>query len=409
MPTERPAQGTWLRTGRQKRARDADATGPADVIPFGPRTPADPPTAAAVTGREGRVTTRRTLSSGLSITLSINVNEIVSSLVAEEDTRLRVEEHGQPPPGKRQQRRAQNKGRSTPSSGPRTEPEASRAPDTPALDVLPHLYGRDPQRLPRFSRDLQTSVYLLLRGRAGAIVSTVVGRRRRTGPALQHLGDLHTYRSIMEAETWAGLLHAVRDTRSYEAGLDASLLLLRVTDLHQALLSRRECAVHRKWLYWGVLEMLDRLDRWDAYLETWARVRARTTYALTVHPSARQRPGAALTPYVLREDARGRGGLEVGLGVRRITGTLGYPFNRTDVSWGGGSPSCRHALSEVRGRAPGLVPNRCRLPGLPGVAAMARWLRLRGLWPRWRLAARGRALQVLRVRPPHVGDCGHDL
>ena len=90
-------------------------------------------------------------------------------------------------------------------------------------------------------------------------------------------------------------------------------------------------------------------------------------------------------------------------------GGLGYPFNRTDVSWGGGSPSCRHALSEVRGRAPGLVPNRCRLPGLPGVAAMARWLRLRGLWPRWRLAARGRALQVLRVRPPHVGDCGHDL
>lgn len=53
MPTERPAQGTWLRAGRQKRARDADATGPADVIPFeprAPRTPADPPTAAMVRG-----------------------------------------------------------------------------------------------------------------------------------------------------------------------------------------------------------------------------------------------------------------------------------------------------------------------------------------------------------------------
>ena len=35
----------------------------------------------------------------------------------------------------------------------------------------------------------------------------------------------------------------------------------------------------------------------------------------------------------------------------------GYPFNRTDISWGGGSPSCRHALSEVRGRIPGLVPH----------------------------------------------------
>ena len=38
----------------------------------------------------------------------------------------------------------------------------------------------------------------------------------------------------------------------------------------------------------------------------------------------------------------------------------GYPFNRTDVGWGGGSPSCWHALSEVRGRAPrpGSAPMR---------------------------------------------------
>ena len=51
--------------------------------------------------------------------------------------------------------------------------------------------------------------------------------------------------------------------------------------------------------------MLDRLDRWDAYLATWARVRAHTTYAGTEHPSARERHGAQLTPYILGEDARG--------------------------------------------------------------------------------------------------------
>ena len=263
MPTERPAQGTWLRPGRQKRARDADATGPADVIPFGaraPRTPADPPTAATVRG--GRVTTRRTVSSGLSMTLSINVDEIVSALVAEEEKRLRVEGHRQPPPGgKRPRRRAQNTCRGTPSSGPRTETEASRAHDTAALDVLPHLYDRDPQRLARFSRDVQTSVHFLLRGRAGALMHLVVGQQRRTDGPLTNLGDLHTYRSIIEVWTWAGLLHAVRDTRSYEAGLDAGLLLLRVADLHQARLSRRERVVHRQWLYWFVLEMLDRLDQ----------------------------------------------------------------------------------------------------------------------------------------------------
>ena len=44
-----------------------------------------------------------------------------------------------------------------------------------------------------------------------------------------------------------------------------------------------------------------------------------------------------------------------------------------------------------------------------GVAAVARWLRLRGLQPRQWLAAGRWTLQVLRVRRPDVGDGGHDL
>ena len=84
-------------------------------------------------------------------------------------------------------------------------------------------------------------------------------------------------------------------------------------------------------------------------------------------------------------------------------------LNWSDVGWGGGSPACWHALSEVHGRPPGLVPHRCGLLGLPGVAAVARWLRLRGLQPRQWLAAGRWTLQVLRVRRPDVGDGGHDL
>ena len=50
----------------------------------------------------------------------------------------------------------------------------------------------------------------------------------------------------------------------------------------------------------------ERLDRWDAYLGTWARVRAHTrpTRSRCI-PERASGPGAALTPYVLREDARG--------------------------------------------------------------------------------------------------------
>ncbi len=299
MPTERPAQGTWLRGGRQKRARDADATGPADVIPFEPRapsTPADPPTAATVRG--GRVTTRRTVSSDLSMTLSINVDEIVSALVAEEQ-RLRAEQTCQIPHGRtRQREQAQHE----PSSGQRAEGEASRAPDTPALDVLPHLYGRDPRRVARFQRDVQTNANFLLRGRAGALVSAIVGH---DAPALKSLGDLRTYRTIMADGTWGWLLQAVRATRAYQPGLDAGLLLLRVIELHQPRLSQSECTVHRTQLYWFILDMLDRLDQWDAYLATWARVRAHTAETLTYQAYARQQHGTRLTPFILGEDAHG--------------------------------------------------------------------------------------------------------
>src|SRR5262249_365690 len=44
----------------------------------------------------------------------------------------------------------------------------------------------------------------------------------------------------------------------------------------------------------------------------------------------------------------------------------------TGVAWTGGAASSRCALPEVNGRVPGLVPHRRGLPGLPGVAALAR-------------------------------------
>ena len=59
-----------------------------------------------------------------------------------------------------------------------------------------------------------------------------------------------------------------------------------------------------------------------------------------------------------------------------ITGFGGIHLTEATVSGGRGSPSRRHALPAVRGRVPGLVPHRCRLPGLPGVAALAGRVRL---------------------------------
>ena len=229
------------------------------------------------------------------MTLSNTVNDVAAAMMAAEEQRLRATKNRRT----RQRGQAQNE----PSSGQHAEDEASRAPDTPALDVLPHLYDRDPSRVTRFPRDVQTNANFLLGGRAGTIVSTIVGHATCPAPALKNLADLATYRTIMADETWGWLTEAVRVTRSYQAGLDLGLLLLRVIELHQPHLSRAGVAAHRRRLYWFILDMLDRLDQWDAYLATWERVRAHAAETLIYQACARHQHGARLAPFILGEDA----------------------------------------------------------------------------------------------------------
>ncbi len=88
MKNECPTRIKRFRKGRQKRGRDPYQDGPADVIPFGPpapRTPADPPTSAKVVG--GRLSKRRTLTPGLSMTLVIDVDQIARVLLELEEAR----------------------------------------------------------------------------------------------------------------------------------------------------------------------------------------------------------------------------------------------------------------------------------------------------------------------------------
>ena len=133
-------------------------------------------------------------------------------------------------------------------------------------------------------------------------------------------------------------------------------------------------------------------------------------------PRCRRRPTRC-------DECEGRAGIRTlgrgfspynGLAMRRarfprstISGLWG--IHLTGVSCGSGSPSGGHALSEVRGRVPGLVPDRGGLLGLSPVAAMARRLRLPGLRSRSGLAAGRWSVHVCRVRRPYLGDRGHDL
>src|SRR6266566_9679701 len=66
----------------------------------------------------------------------------------------------------------------------------------------------------------------------------------------------------------------------------------------------------------------------------------------------------------------------------QITAVRG--LHLTGVGWPCGPSSWGLALPEVNGRVPGVVRHRCGLPGLPGVASLARRVRLRAVRPlRW--------------------------
>ena len=63
-----------------------------------------------------------------------------------------------------------------------------------------------------------------------------------------------------------------------------------------------------------------------------------------------------------------------------------------------GSPSCWDTLSEIYRGISSLVRQRCRLPGLSRVAAVARRLRVSDVWTRRRLAPGRRAIKVVGVQ-----------
>ena len=113
--------------------------------------------------------------------------------------------------------------------------------------------------------------------------------------------DLSLYRRIMADATWDFVVEATTATRSYETGLEAGLLLLRFAETHRTDVSPTVFEDHMMRLYSFVLDMLDRLDQWDAFLEAWAQIRGNTNYAIPERPDAPV-DAMGMAPFILRRD-----------------------------------------------------------------------------------------------------------
>ena len=141
-------------------------------------------------------------------------------------------------------------------------------------------------------------------GSFGMLVCAAAARdpaSRRGATGLAGRLDLARYRRIMADSTWDFVEQATIATRSYETGLEAGFLLLRFTEEHRADFAPTTFEDNMMRLYYFVLDMLDRLDQWDAYLDAWAQIRTNTNYAIPERPDA---PVAAMgmAPFILRRD-----------------------------------------------------------------------------------------------------------
>jgi hypothetical protein len=114
--------------------------------------------------------------------------------------------------------------------------------------------------------------------------------------------DWESYRVTMDNATWKPLWRDIDATRAYEDGLEAGLRLLQATQQYRGQLSPKGYRVNQILLYRSILSMLDKADRWDAYLAAWESIRAHTVECLPVRGDALLGGDPRLGPYVRRDD-----------------------------------------------------------------------------------------------------------
>ncbi len=114
--------------------------------------------------------------------------------------------------------------------------------------------------------------------------------------------DWESYCVTMDDATWKALWRDIDATQAYEDGLEAGLRLLQATQQHRGQLGPRGYQANQILLYRSILAMLDKADRWDAYLAAWEAILKQTSECLPLSGEALREAGPRLTPFVRRPD-----------------------------------------------------------------------------------------------------------
>ena len=111
--------------------------------------------------------------------------------------------------------------------------------------------------------------------------------------------DLSVLAGILSYPTWNFVQEAIVATRSYEEGLESGLALLSFLEARRDELQEEVYAGYAKRLLFFIINMMDKLDRWEEYLQSWNSIRENSSFFLTYASGARSSYGARFEPFVL--------------------------------------------------------------------------------------------------------------
>ncbi len=114
--------------------------------------------------------------------------------------------------------------------------------------------------------------------------------------------DWESYCVTMDDSTWKALWRDIEAMQAYEDGLEAGFRLLQATQQHRGQLGQRGYQANQILLYRSILAMLDKADRWDAYLAAWETIRVHTSHCLPVRGDALMGGDPRLASFVRRAD-----------------------------------------------------------------------------------------------------------
>lgn len=107
---------------------------------------------------------------------------------------------------------------------------------------------------------------------------------------------------ILSSPMWNIIVETIDYTRSYEAALETGVVFLKYAEDYRNCFSKEAHEQHLETLYLFILHNLDKLDRWEEYLDVWKKIHANTNFSITYTKDSRERHGAVIEPFILSED-----------------------------------------------------------------------------------------------------------